>query len=163
MQNLTPCPGCARHIQVDEARCPFCRAALAAPAAPIAARPWPGARLGRAALLAYGSVAVAASGCDSDDGDGPSPGTPDSGARSDGGLDGGSSDAGALMRDATVVQRGDASAVVPVTPDAGDDDLGGIVPIYALAAAPWRHPRPLDAGAQTQATAPQSEATRKPR
>lgn len=57
MPHLHPCPQCSRHVRADEARCPFCDNPIAveerAPAAP-------GARLGRAALMAFGTAVVAA-------------------------------------------------------------------------------------------------------
>jgi hypothetical protein len=57
MPHLRPCPQCSRHVRADEARCPFCDREIGveerAPAAPSA-------RLGRAALMAFGTAVVAA-------------------------------------------------------------------------------------------------------
>lgn len=55
---LIPCSGCARHVRVGPSieahACPFCGAALPA----VVARRQPSARLGRAALMAFGSAAL---------------------------------------------------------------------------------------------------------
>lgn len=55
---LIPCASCARHVRVgasiEAGACPFCGAAL--PAA--VARKQPSVRLGRAALMAFGSAAL---------------------------------------------------------------------------------------------------------
>jgi hypothetical protein len=57
MPHLSPCPQCSRHVRADEARCPFCdRAIEALDRAPAA----PSTRLGRAALMAFGTAVVAA-------------------------------------------------------------------------------------------------------
>jgi hypothetical protein len=58
MSHLRPCPGCDRHVRADVTLCPFCDAALAVDAgSPVL----PAARLGRAAQMAFGAAAVAAS------------------------------------------------------------------------------------------------------
>jgi hypothetical protein len=62
--HLRPCTGCARHIRVSEAACPFCgvepSAALRASPAPVAPR----GRLTRAAIFALGaSTAAVGTGC----------------------------------------------------------------------------------------------------
>lgn len=58
MSHLRPCPGCERHVRADVTLCPFCDAALAADTgSPVL----PAARLGRAAHMAFGAAAVAAS------------------------------------------------------------------------------------------------------
>jgi hypothetical protein len=58
---LLACPSCARHVRVTEARCPFCRAALADGfgAAPVPLPPPPG--LGRYEQVRYGRMAAAVS------------------------------------------------------------------------------------------------------
>lgn len=70
---LRPCPDCQRHVRSEEARCPFCDAAL--PSAP-APQPSNTARLGRAAAFVAGAAivagAVTAAGC----GDRPPPKDP---------------------------------------------------------------------------------------
>ncbi|MGZ3422673.1 MAG: hypothetical protein ACXVEF_16910 [Polyangiales bacterium] len=62
MAHLRPCPACLRHVRVDAERCPFCEGALALdPSPPV----MPGARLGRAARMAFGAaIAVGLAGCD---------------------------------------------------------------------------------------------------
>ncbi|MGE0784832.1 MAG: hypothetical protein AB7S26_04015 [Sandaracinaceae bacterium] len=68
---LSPCPGCARHVHIDEASCPFCSSPLAASRlAPPSARAL--RTLGRAALFVVGATAASACG---DDGNGPRPET----------------------------------------------------------------------------------------
>ena len=59
---LEPCSGCARHVRDDEARCPFCGAALRSRRAP---RRGHVAHLPRAALLAAPALAlgIAAAAC----------------------------------------------------------------------------------------------------
>ena len=49
---LVPCSGCARHVRVTEARCPFCEAAVRVPE--VLPRD-PSSRLGRAAIFAFGT------------------------------------------------------------------------------------------------------------
>ena len=58
MTKLAPCPHCSRHVVAGEPTCPFCAGAL--PADLAAPRSAPRARLGRAAVFAFG---VAATGC----------------------------------------------------------------------------------------------------
>jgi hypothetical protein len=61
---LAPCPGCHRHVRLDERACPFCGAALATAAPPPERTAVPTQRLGRAALFAFGSaIATSAPGC----------------------------------------------------------------------------------------------------
>jgi hypothetical protein len=57
---LAACPGCARHIRVNEPECPFCRAELPASFRQIQAPPPPAKRLGRAALYALRASALSA-------------------------------------------------------------------------------------------------------
>jgi hypothetical protein len=84
MNPLRPCPACSRHVRAAELCCPFCDAALDAVTSKAGAPP---ARLGRAALLAFGAAAataLAGAACGS--------GTPPTG---DGGIgEGGLADAG---------------------------------------------------------------------
>lgn len=56
MASLHPCASCARHVRASEARCPFCGAVLTSEASALTV----GARLGRAALFAFRTTAVAA-------------------------------------------------------------------------------------------------------
>lgn len=56
-ESLFPCDGCRRHVRATEPSCPFCGAAVHAPASAPVEFP---ARLSRAALFAF---AMAAGGC----------------------------------------------------------------------------------------------------
>ncbi len=58
MNRLEKCTGCARHVRVTEAACPFCQAVLPASFREPRARPSVGARFGRIALIAAGAGAV---------------------------------------------------------------------------------------------------------
>ena len=61
MPHLRPCPQCSRHVRSDEARCPFCDSDCSVGASDQApAAPSPSTRLGRAALMAFGTAVVAA-------------------------------------------------------------------------------------------------------
>jgi hypothetical protein len=78
MSHLTPCPGCERHVRVHEAACPFCKTALDLANVPPPALPT--ARLGRAALFAFGVTLAAGAGTTAcGDGSGPGPGSGGSG------------------------------------------------------------------------------------
>lgn len=57
MSHLAPCPQCLRHVRVDASTCPFCEGALALDATPPAL---PTRRLGRAAMVAFGTVVATA-------------------------------------------------------------------------------------------------------
>lgn len=63
MTPLEPCPHCHRHVHITETACPFCAGALADAFAHLAARALPTARIGRAAMFAFGALGAAASGC----------------------------------------------------------------------------------------------------
>lgn len=63
MTQLEPCPHCHRHVKVSETACPFCACDLADAFANLAPRPLPRARLGRAAVFAFGVVATSQAGC----------------------------------------------------------------------------------------------------
>jgi hypothetical protein len=60
-RRLAACPSCARHVRVDERRCPFCAAGLPASfgQAPVVAAP--AGRLSRAALYAVSMGALSLS------------------------------------------------------------------------------------------------------
>ena len=62
--HLRPCPDCARHVRVSDARCPFCQAALPSSFRTAGRPSLPAQRLGRAALFAFGVLGVPA--CDGD-------------------------------------------------------------------------------------------------
>ena len=61
MTRLEPCPHCHRHVKVSETACPFCARPVAFASAP---RVTPRARLGRAAMFAFGVAASSQAGCD---------------------------------------------------------------------------------------------------
>ena len=63
MTQLEPCPHCNRHVKVSETSCPFCAGALADAFANRAPRVAPRARLGRAAVFAFGVVATTQVAC----------------------------------------------------------------------------------------------------
>lgn len=58
MSRLEPCPGCSRHVRVEDRACPFCAEPLAFGALPPRAAP--SRRLGRAATFAFGASVVGA-------------------------------------------------------------------------------------------------------
>jgi hypothetical protein len=60
MTRLEPCPHCHRHVKVSETACPFCAQLVAFASAP---RVTPRARLGRAAMFAFGVAASSQAGC----------------------------------------------------------------------------------------------------
>jgi hypothetical protein len=86
MNQLEPCPQCRRHVLVSETVCPFCASSLSGAFA-NQSRPVPQTRLGRAAVFAFGVVALTQGACEH----GSRP--PDAGtASSDGGRDAGVAD-----------------------------------------------------------------------
>ncbi|MBX3274389.1 MAG: hypothetical protein KF729_29260 [Sandaracinaceae bacterium] len=105
--HFAPCTGCGRHVRADDEACPFCGAAFAG--APP--RPSPTARLGRAALFAFGAAVASA------------------GLGACGESHGPTDDAGPTPTDAGVDAGFDAGAIAPpygIPPDDG----GGGVPLY---------------------------------
>jgi hypothetical protein len=60
MSDLEPCPGCRRHVRVDDASCPFCATALGATGE---ARVLSSPRLTRAAVFAGAALVSATAGC----------------------------------------------------------------------------------------------------
>jgi hypothetical protein len=60
MTRLEPCPHCHRHVRVNETACPFCARPVAFASAP---RVTPRARVGRAAMFAFGVAASSQAGC----------------------------------------------------------------------------------------------------
>ncbi len=101
--HLAPCPACRRHLRGDETLCPFCAACVEPTAAPIF-RATP--RMGRAAMLAFRTLAIGAAGATA--GCGASHGRDDDAAIEDGGDD----------------------AAVPAPPDAGTDAGELPAPLY---------------------------------
>jgi len=68
MSQLSPCPGCSRHVRVGAATCPFCDVALSGEPvlAPAISR---GGRLSRAAMFVAGAALATVAACsDTDDG-----------------------------------------------------------------------------------------------
>jgi hypothetical protein len=63
MTQLEPCPHCNRHVKVSELSCPFCAGVLTNAFANLAPRAAPRARLGRAAVFAFGVVATTQVAC----------------------------------------------------------------------------------------------------
>jgi len=57
MPHLRPCVHCARHVRSDESECPFCQGALAIETEPP---PMPRGRIGRAAIMAFGTAVATA-------------------------------------------------------------------------------------------------------
>ena len=139
--HLRPCPSCARHVRVNEGGCPFCGESLSDEfrAAP---RPLgPGARLGRAALFAFGTGTLTlASACSSST---PLYGVPPGTApiALDAGDDGETTAADAAVvpdasaePDAPVVAPMYGAPAHPVEPtDASDDQHVGVTPLYGIA------------------------------
>jgi hypothetical protein len=58
MNQLVPCPSCARHVRQSEPACPFCSVELAL--GHVSPAPLPRVRLGRAATFAFGASLVGA-------------------------------------------------------------------------------------------------------
>lgn len=100
---LAPCASCERHVQADADACPFCGASFRAPPPP----PSPTARLGRAALFAFGTAVASSALAGCNDSHGP---TDDAGSARDAGVDSG-------------------GAIVPPY-GAPPEDAGGAVPLY---------------------------------
>jgi hypothetical protein len=73
MTQLEPCPHCHRHVQISETSCPFCARSLADAFANLAPRLAPRARLGRAAVFAFGVVASSQAACGDNTKAAPSP------------------------------------------------------------------------------------------
>jgi hypothetical protein len=74
MTHLLACACCARHVRACEAVCPFCGASAPSPGEPVRQpRAAPAARLGRAALYAFGvgslTVTATVAGCNHESSD----------------------------------------------------------------------------------------------
>jgi hypothetical protein len=63
MNQLEPCPHCHRHVKVSETACPFCTRSLADAFANRPPRVAPRARLGRAAMFAFGALVLSQGAC----------------------------------------------------------------------------------------------------
>lgn len=138
--SLAACPSCARHVRRSETTCPFCKSALALPAAPARA-PLP--RLGRTATFAFGAaLTTTAAACSTPSTPAEDTGVDDVGYNDVavyGGPDGGPSDAGVIAEDtggpapAYGAPPDDAppeDAGTPSNTDAGIDAGGGVGPLY---------------------------------
>jgi hypothetical protein len=141
--HLRPCPSCARHVRVSEGGCPFCGESLS-DAFRAAPRPQgPGARLGRAALFAFGTGTLTLASACSSSSDTPLYGVPPGTApiALDAGDDGETTASdGAVGPDASAepdapgVTPVYGSPVQPVEPtDASDDHHVGVTPLYGIA------------------------------
>jgi|LNFM01.1.fsa_nt_gb hypothetical protein len=107
MKTLVPCVGCGRHVRTTEEACPFCNAAIPVDAASQAV-PSAKARLGRAALFAFGAtIAATAAAC------GQPSGPADTGVAND-----------VQMADSSNMALYGAPVVDVVDPDAGDGNPG---------------------------------------
>lgn len=129
MDRLEPCPSCQRHVRVSESSCPFCGTDVRALSA-LPERAMPAARLGRAALFAFGVTAAAATagvvGC----ADEPDPDVDEDGDNANG-HPLASKDAGEGAKDA-----GGSSTDPAPSKDAGgvvQRDAGTVVALYGLA------------------------------
>ncbi|HVR60283.1 MAG TPA: hypothetical protein VMU50_00215 [Polyangia bacterium] len=148
MSHLVPCSACQRHVQVIEARCPFCGVARSPEQRSSPPPAMPGHRLGRAALFAFGATMLSAAVCSDGSGGGKDAGmdTPaevggggsgGSGAGSGGagsggagsggqsGTGGAASDAGGGGTDGAVDRSGTGGGVAPAY---------GITPLYGAPA-----------------------------
>ncbi len=121
--SLTPCPACSRHVHTGSTACPFCAASLdPVREAPIfRASP----RVGRAAILAFRTLALGAAGC----GVAHVPGTDAGVIATDTGVE--PDDAGVVAADAGE----DAGTIVamyggPVPPPDAGFDAGGAIALY---------------------------------
>lgn len=130
---LEPCPKCERHVRVSEQSCPFCGVDLAQSFAALPERKMPSARMGRAALFAFGAAAAATAAMTSGCVDEP---------------DAEDDERNASLKDAgpkdAALPQGDATPVYGASPffDAGAQDAeirapeGGVAPLYGLPVFP---------------------------
>jgi len=127
--HLRPCPSCARHARVSEAACPFCGTPFA-DAFRSSPRPkGPGARLTRAALVAFGTLGTGSLALT------PACSSSSSAAPAGGGETNDSGGTAMPLYGATPVE-GDAT---PGTNDAGvhegsDAEIGNPMPLYGAPA-----------------------------
>jgi hypothetical protein len=146
MNHLLPCPACQRHVRVRETSCPFCGAGLALSDSPPPVLPR--ARLGRAALFAFGATIAGAAACGGEttsstsepnatsgaSGSTSSGAGGTTGAGGSGGASGASTDSAVPDVGGGVVLYGAPPPPRDAGPDAGDapdaPDTGGGIPIY---------------------------------
>jgi hypothetical protein len=128
--HLRPCPSCSRHARVSEAACPFCGTAFA-DAFRASPRPkGPGARLTRAALVAFGTLGTGSLAVL------PACSSSSSAAPTGGGETNDSGGTAMPLYGATPIGGEDAS---PGTADAGgnegsDAEIGNPMPLYGAPA-----------------------------
>lgn len=139
---LHPCPGCLRHILASETTCPFCSASLEG-VAPRASRRLPKGRMSRAALLAFGTLAVnpALASCGGDtegagqgDGDGDNAGDGDGDNMGDGDGDNGQPVYGAPVTGGTDGAGGSLGGQGGMGGETSAGGTGGdqVGPVYGL-------------------------------
>ncbi len=149
--HLRPCPSCARHVRVSEGGCPFCGESFSDEFRAVPRPLGPGARLGRAALFAFGTgtltLASACSSSSSTPAYGLPPGTPvpvygapvmfDAGDGDDGETTASDAAVGtdaSATDDAPVATPAYGAPGQPVEPtDASDDQHVGVTPLYGIA------------------------------
>jgi hypothetical protein len=128
MDRLEPCPSCQRHVRVSETSCPFCGMNVQALSA-LPERAMPAARLGRAALFAFGVTAAAATASTVGCVDEPDPDVDEDGDGADGNPIA-TKDAGESVKDAGGTDPAPSK-------DAGGGsalrDAGTVVALYGLA------------------------------
>ena len=136
MESMDICDACERHVYVDEPSCPFCGSAE--PRRPIPRAPVRGplsraaAHAVRAAVLAgaVGGTAVATTGCHDTHGRDGERDAATTAERDAGSVD--EVDAAVAVDAGRPTDAGEpgVDASTPSTPDAGDFDAGGGIPIY---------------------------------
>ena len=149
--SLVPCPSCARHVRVTDARCPFCASALPSSLAQRAV-PNTTQRLSRAAAFAF-TASLAVAGCSSD----PATGT-----------DASTNDVVSTDRGNTTDAAASTDVITP-TDSGAPQDNGGAMPLYGApadvpappadvqdggAVAPLYGGPPVDAGEADDASTP---------
>lgn len=120
--SLVPCPSCARHVRVTDARCPFCASALPNSLAQRAV-PNTTQRLSRAAAFAF-TASLTVAGCSSS----PTPGTDASTS------DAVSTDRGNVVDAVTPSDAGTSTDTPAVTDNGAPQDNGGAMPLYGAPA-----------------------------
>ena len=139
--HLRPCPSCARHARVSEAACPFCGAPFA-DAFRSSPRPkGPGARLTRAALVAFGTLGTGSLALT------PACSSSSSAAPTGGGETNDSGGTAMPLYGATPIEA-DANAVYgsPAIPLDAEADGPVATPLYGAPAIPLDAGNPPDSG-----------------
>jgi hypothetical protein len=120
--HLLPCPTCSRHIRVAEPACPFCAAPLSASFRATPRPRGPVARLGRAALFAFGVATATATAGTACGGSSAAPETPPPVQPADPG-----------PGEPLPPQDPEPIAPAPSGPDDPDDDHGAVHALYGVA------------------------------